>query len=140
MTPEEHREKNLQRRMRTCRHFTGIQHDACAAGVAYESVTDRSLRPPRRPCLDENSPIRCELANYPTREEAEERDREIHEGLLLIFKARAAIVEAMGSKRGLKGQIPCPCCDGGTLHYTVAAINGHIWGACSTPSCVRWME
>lgn len=27
-----------KRRLITCRHFTGIQHESCAAGVAYASV------------------------------------------------------------------------------------------------------
>lgn len=33
-----------------CRHFTGIQNDTCKAGVAYESVKDKSVRPLRIPC------------------------------------------------------------------------------------------
>jgi hypothetical protein len=36
-----------------CRHFTGIQHKACAAGVPYVDVRDSSQPGPYRwPCLD----------------------------------------------------------------------------------------
>lgn len=36
-----------------CRHFNGVQHDACDAGVRYESVRDPEGRPyAALPCLD----------------------------------------------------------------------------------------
>lgn len=53
--------------------------------------------------------------------------------------AYASVVEATGGKRGVSGEIPCPIC-GGKLRYSVAASNGHIWGSCATPDCVRWMQ
>jgi hypothetical protein len=35
-----------------CKHFTGIQHDACAAGVDYKSVREKPERGPYLwPCL-----------------------------------------------------------------------------------------
>ncbi len=30
--------------------------------------------------------------------------------------------------------------EGGTLHYSVAGYNGHLWGQCTTVGCARWME
>lgn len=47
-----------------------------------------------------------------------------------------------GLKRGSggNGELPCPACKTGTIRYSVASLNGHIWGACSTKDCVRWME
>ena len=37
------------------------------------------------------------------------------------------------------GTVECPACQQ-TLHYTVAACNGHIWGHCETDECLAWME
>ena len=34
-----------------CKHFTGIQNDACAAGVRYLDARDSTVRPYRWPCL-----------------------------------------------------------------------------------------
>jgi hypothetical protein len=42
--------------------------------------------------------------------------------------------------KGGDGTLPCPICKTGTLHYSVAAYNGHLWGTCTTKDCVRWME
>lgn len=28
----------------TCIHFTGVQHDACAAGVRYDSLEPRGIK------------------------------------------------------------------------------------------------
>lgn len=36
--------------------------------------------------------------------------------------------------------IDCPTKCGGQLHLTQAASNGHVWGKCTTPDCVSWME
>jgi len=56
------------------------------------------------------------------------------------IKARAAIVAKHGKARGVSGEMPCPVCSSGTLHYSIAQANGHIHAACSTATCVRWME
>lgn len=54
--------------------------------------------------------------------------------------ARVAIIEATDGKRGVAGAIPCPVCKTGQLSYTIASLNGHVWGRCSTENCVAWME
>jgi len=41
---------------------------------------------------------------------------------------------------GGNGSIPCTVCDGGTVRYSVASVNGHLWGKCSTKGCVAWMQ
>lgn len=38
------------------------------------------------------------------------------------------------------GTMPCPVCKTGTLRYSRAALNGHIHAACTTKTCVSWME
>jgi len=50
--------------------------------------------------------------------------------------------DAKGLKKGHggTGELPCPTCETGTIKYSVASVNGHIFGCCTTPGCVRWME
>lgn len=132
-------EAQIRRYLSTCRHFNGIQHDACEVGILYATVRDESERPFRYPCIRPDCAVKCDRASYYTREEAEAREAEIAQILQRLIVARDAIIKATDGKRGLRGSLPCPCCDGGTLNYTVAS-NGHIWGACSTESCVRWTE
>ena len=38
------------------------------------------------------------------------------------------------------GMIPCPVCEKGMLKYSRASSNLHVMVACSTESCVRFME
>jgi hypothetical protein len=59
--------------------------------------------------------------------------------------ARKAIVEHLGGpwKRGMAGaagNIPCPVCNAGRLHFTRAGYNGHVHAHCTTGGCVAWME
>lgn len=52
----------------------------------------------------------------------------------------AAIREKHGKARGLADEMPCPTGCGGTLHYSIAATNGHVWGQCSTEGCAKWIQ
>ena len=56
--------------------------------------------------------------------------------------AAKADAKSKGLGRGSAGvgSITCPACKTGTLRYSVAAINGHMHGACTTENCARWME
>lgn len=38
------------------------------------------------------------------------------------------------------GVMECPVCKKGKLRYSRAGYNGHVHAACSTETCVRWME
>jgi hypothetical protein len=73
-------------------------------------------------------------------EEKKERESKISNMLsaLAICKEDA---KAKGLKRGKggRGQVICPRC-GKSLHYSVASVNGHMWGRCETSGCVSWME
>jgi len=128
------------RRGATCRHFNGLQHDTCEAGIPYESVKGG---PGCWPCLppfkgEQECSTVCASKLLPTPEELDERERQSRESLGRLIKARGAIVDATGDQRRTSGEIICPNC-GGKLGYTVAS-NGHIWGACLTEGCARWME
>ena len=131
----ESKRRNFERRLRTCR----VQHGKCEAGVEYATVRDESVKPFRWPCLDPEA-TNCHLRSPYTAEEAEQIQRDQDASLQRVFKARDAIVEATGGKRGIRGVIDCPNCEGGKLSYTVAGSNGHIWAACSTKGCASWME
>jgi hypothetical protein len=69
-----------------CRHFTGIQHDTCAAGIKYTDVQMQFKEHPRvrLPCLDAwNPPVRvpetCPARSFITQEEHAEQEREFRE-------------------------------------------------------------
>lgn len=49
------------------------------------------------------------------------------------------IKEKEGENRGVQGEIECPACKG-KLRYTIARVNGHIWGTCETKGCLSWMQ
>lgn len=72
----------VEKIQQTCRHFNGIQHDRCYAGVDYRGLMEGSTTGSGRlPCLpafspDDPPPVSCALLNRPTREEAEAEVRE----------------------------------------------------------------
>jgi transcriptional regulator with XRE-family HTH domain len=78
--------------------------------------------------------------SLPSPEEVAENYARASDGLLCMC---AAMEDA--KKRGLKkgnggaGEIECPVCKG-RLRYSCASTNGHVWGACLTKGCARWMQ
>lgn len=54
-----------------CKHFSGIQHDACKAGVRYRDVRDETkpYTAGRYPCLRRGESTPCASRQYPTAEE-----------------------------------------------------------------------
>lgn len=76
-----------------CKHFTGIQHPACAAGVPYRSVRDESVSPYRWPCLTHDgkaATTMCEKRELLTQEEHALRDKDF---LAAIERASRAVSE-----------------------------------------------
>jgi hypothetical protein len=136
---DEHNARARERREAKCRHFNGVAHDQCEAGVAYSTVKDDSVKPHRWPCLDPDCATTCERRSLHTVEELDEQDRQRAASLRRIFTARRAIAEATGGKRRVQGTIDCPNCADGKLRYSVAS-NGHVWGSCTTKGCASWME
>jgi hypothetical protein len=148
-----------------CVHFTGIAKSAaCRAGVRYADVEVRhnpipyTSRDGREyssglslPCIKNHNhcgTASCVKAHFLTDEEAEQSAaREmvyINETTGHVFAVRAHIARTHGkySKKTAhdeRGAMPCPKCTG-TLHWSRAAYNGHIWGQCSTEGCLSWME
>lgn len=127
-----------------CRHFTGIQNKTCKAGVDYESVRVAPLKGGYHwPCIlrtarggEQERLGTCDKLSEYTPEEIAEQEREFKAALANMAMARRAIL-ASGKQ---SGEIVCPCCNGGTLRFSIAKVNGHVHAACSTANCVRWME
>ena len=137
--------KARERRLLTCRHFTGIQNNTCGLGIFYDSC-EKPLPclPPYRDDADQ-SQGECAMRVFYTPEDLDREDRERDAFLFNMAKARTAIVAHMDErgtrKTNTSSALPCPCCDGGTLAYRCAgAYNGHIHARCSTEGCVAWME
>lgn len=65
-------------RKQTCRHFNGIQHDACGAGISYASVRQGDKTPRERfPCFHLGGADICPHWQAITPEEIAQEDAEI---------------------------------------------------------------
>ena len=80
----------------------------------------------------------CQGGKVTTDENRQERIQK----LLLAVEHCKQNAKALGLKIGNGGAatVDCPVCMTGTIHYTVASCNGHMWGKCTTKGCVAWME
>lgn len=84
-----------------------------------------------------NAPLSTrECFNCDTRKEV---DKYFDEVFIKIRKAKEAIINATGGRKGVSGRIDCPACESGKLAYAVHH-NGHIHAACESPGCVKWSE
>ena len=130
-----------------CKHFNGTSKGVCEAGVEYRSVRDESKQGSRAqyPCFREGECLACASRSLPTAEEAKAQANEIesHSAKMLAgLYAAKSDASAKGLKKGNGGQSECKCpvCEGGTIKYSVASINGHMWAKCTTDKCCAWME
>lgn len=133
-------ERNEQRRACRCVHFTGIGNNVCKAGVVYDSFErGKSL-----PCILKMQHLGeqnvCAKYEKPTAESLAKEDRAWDKMYGDMMKARKAITDLAGKRRGVLGKLPCPVCASGNLSYSISGYNGHIHATCSTRDCVAWME
>lgn len=142
------RKDPILRLMNICQHFNGIQHGTCRAGVSYDAVRQAKTEtePYKFACFqDEAQGLTCEKVHWKTREEAEAEEAEskaMWARTSLAITAAHDDARQKGYRKGKSGvgSIPCPVCQQGHLHYSVAAYNGHMHGRCDTDGCVSWME
>lgn len=144
----EDRERRIQHHMRSCVHFTGIQHTRCEAGVDYRALVggpDFGWAS-RLPCLEERLPhaeapiVSCDKCQRTTREQAVAEIDASDAAFARINTCLKAIRAKHGKTRGVQDLMPCPNHCGGTLHYSIASYNGHVHGCCSTKDCASWMQ
>lgn len=152
----EQREKHVLHIMKTCVHFTGIQHESCKAGLNYseqfgsENGCFANIACTQAYPRDDYPIKRCSSVEYPTREKAEAEEAENEERNKRHIQIMREVHEdakekGLGVGHGGVSHYPCSLCnpdkkdDGGMVRYSVASVNGHIWGAC-TNGCVSWME
>lgn len=150
MTREERQAHRHARELLTCRHFNGVgfggDAKCCRAGIDYRAhVGGEDFGWVKRlPCMpkpadeDRSRVVACSLREFPTEKEVEAQEREADESMALTTAAIKLCRADAGGKRGVAGDVECPKCTA-RLHYTVAKVNGHLWGRCSTDGCLAWM-
>lgn len=137
--------KSSEKRALKCSHFNGVQNNHCEAGVEYSTLTadgEHCL-----PCLGRTLGGTKPLAECPkfqkqTPEEIEARKKEIQEAMarmVATFPWIASVKARYPRGKGGSGKDACPICRG-TIHYSVAAYNGHMHAQCETKGCVNFIE
>jgi len=137
--------------MRTgnCKHFNGVQNQACDRGISYRELTENHKL--ALPCIVSTRTAtgkkvaECDQLTKITKEEAEAWEKKSHERMSYTLVAHALCAEDSAEQgfemgRGdVDGKVDCPKC-GKKLVYERSGYNGHIRAACSTPDCLRWIE
>ena len=144
-------ERRVKDKMLTCKHFNGVQHDECRAGVNYRELTGKPELGciTRLPCTFGFEPkggtrAVCGKREMPTQEEAEKRVADADAAMERHHQAFRKVHDDAKSKgyrknHGGMSQCVCPICHG-TIRYAVSSYNGHIHAKCETEGCVQWME
>jgi hypothetical protein len=136
-----------------CNHYRGIWGPGmkdiatCDAGVNYKELAGTSepgwvrklpcTRPIGNATADEQ--VACNKREMPTKEQIEAYDAWCDDHFKVVVTAMKRCHDHAGGKRGIRGEVECPACKG-RLHYSVASVNGHLWGKCETPECLSWMQ
>ncbi len=118
---------------------------SCGLGTSVMSRIERGLeRPPEDVLRTIADKLNCTLQEVidgmPSAEDAAKNYERCSDMLLAFAAVREdAKAHRLGKGKGGRGMITCPICKS-ILNYSVAGLNGHIWGACSTRGCVQWMQ
>jgi len=78
-----------------------------------------------------------ELLDFETDPVKSRETRMKEEGKLSSMSAAIHTIKT-NYKRGDKGTIMCPECEG-KLNFIVQEYDGHIWATCETEGCLSWM-
>ncbi len=101
-----------------CKHFTGIQHAACEAGVRYETVRDSTAGPYRWPCLPNNGrPCATACASFQamTTEEEAAEDAIFDAAWVAVTEGRCPQCGAVLDKREGGGATTMACATHGLI-------------------------
>ena len=134
----------------SCRHDNhegGLRsHEwRCAAGVHWFALVQPEygcgLRSPCR-WMQDGTPVKCDEFEPTPIEECVAFDRAIEESDRRMKLVLPVVGQIKRDHKGKSwtGKVPCPTGCGGILALSHAALNGHVWGRCSTDGCVCWME
>lgn len=145
MSPEAEAANQRQRERRavSCVHFTGFRPGgACKAGIEYESFPTPRLLPCIPAFKDAEAHLRpaCPKFQALGMEAVLKEDEEHDVWFARTNTARAAIVAHFKATDRSAGGIPCPVCQSGELHYSIARSNGHVHAKCTSANCLNWME
>lgn len=146
--------KRGRTRETSCRHFNGLMNDQCEACVSYQSVRVDGTWKYRYehsktvytlgaayPCIhQEIGNATCPKFELLSAEEVAQEEAEIQKSIERFGIAMTAIKADSQGKRGVAGEIDCPCCKTGKLRYSIAGCNGHIHAGCTTEGCVSFMQ
>jgi len=136
---------NLTERRRSLDMSLGECARRAGLGSAVLSRIERGVEVPPDSVLQEIASaldwsIEEVKASIPPPEEVAENYARASDALLaLVAVGEDAKKRGLKKGRGGIGQIECPICKN-ILRYSVASINGHIWGRCDNAECVRWMQ
>lgn len=146
------KEQYREQKESKCKHYNGTSKETCSAGVNYhELVGNAPGWGCKLPCTGDegcsHAPeikvVPCALREFRTLDEIDAEAARALEHFQNSIKARRAITDFLKEnnkpQRSVSGQIPCPVCNGGALHFSIAS-NGHCHARCSTSGCTNWME
>lgn len=116
-------------RIDTCKHFNGIQHGKCGAGVPYDRFRreDASMLN-TLPCMERNLGYGCvcDHREVPTIVELEAYESEIEKVM-----ENALELDRMVGKHS-QGSFPCKVCGEGTVTYKIV---GPLQGVAGCDKC-----
>jgi hypothetical protein len=123
-----------------CRHFTGVQHKTCSAGLSYSVVADIEGLGKfgcwnRLPCTGgNNEALDCPSLDRYTDSEVKQQRAEADAKITLLMPLWGEV----SSSPDRHGTFTCPICQ---QHGEWSkAYNGHSRGSCDTEGCLSWMQ
>jgi hypothetical protein len=132
-----------------CRHFHGLlgpgkrpDHVPCDKGHDLRKEFGGPEGRPfgKLPCCTDPYAIKCGDFEGFTKEELAEEERQLQSRIQRMALAAKAINEVHQQTKEYAGQMECPICKIGTLHWNVSPYNKHKRGVCTTDGCVGFME
>lgn len=144
------RDEQERRRRCKCRHYaTPGGSEVCAAGIDRTKFNEgrREGYLLKVPCFgpdgfDGRSMPGgvCESYSPLTEDEIRAEEERIDSHIAALRTVQKAIREKCASEGVWQGSVPCALCQVGTVRFSMARVNGHVHGKCSTPGCLAWMQ
>lgn len=117
-----------------CRHYSydlPKMRACCARGI------DNNAPGATKRCFPEPSGEPCSAREDLSLMEREERDAKRR---AIIDRLNLCMAAIPAGKPGDSGEVRCPSCGSGSIHYGRSPTNGHLWAVCTTSNCFQVME